>query len=576
MSRAPDLLDCKTARGRFIDAALGQASAAEAAAMRAHVAGCSACKVEVEALEKTLAQLRRPALMEPSARFSRRLDRALDGVDATRAPVRWIDEARFRMVLLGHQLRYSRRWQLRVAAALLPLLFGIGLVVRQRVHAASASEVASSSGAVPPAVSGELPTAPLLSAPTLVEWKPQYDPPIEPAHGAPVAVEELGPTEHEQATAALARLNEVDEAALARLRAVERDGGSAVATTVVDTRSPTRRALDWLVRNQRADGSFTPGDGTAGFECGVTGLALLALVSDGRLGAGTSEDPASPAGAVGADARSDEALEAAAARAVAWLFAQQVADGRFGGNRDPAIERSGHALATLALVERHLRVRATAPDAPAASAAVHDRLEQALSWLEVALDQTFHAPRERNAGVVAAWSALALATARHGGLEFHLKVSSDALCERMLAQLRSDPSEVLSAASQTVLAMAERDSKSTARDPDWARAVGSVATGLRHAEPALRFLVASALVADPRGIGREAWPTFSRALAVELLPQQAASGYFEAGVAWAGIGGGTAYETALAALALQVESRQRTHLAVKVALHRRSAARGGR
>lgn len=570
MSSAPLPLDCKEARGLFIDDQLGQAAASDAAAMRTHVASCRACRAEVAALQQTLARLAQPAALAPSVDFADRLERALDAVDGTPVARRLLDETRFRLHLLGHQLRWSRRWQLRVAAALLPLLFGIALVVRDRVQTAPDPSVASAPPAAGERGSPAETGAPTLSAPELVAWTPEFDPPIEPPPRAAPSVEELRPEEQEQATAALERLNEVDEAALARLRAIEREQDESAAAPPIDARPPLRRALDWLVRNQREDGSFTPGDGTPGFECGVTGLALLALVSDGRLGAEASATDAGGAGGGGGprgEARRDDELELAAHRAAAWLFAQQGSDGRFGGHRDPAIERTGHALATLALVERHLRLVARQPGTAAAGPAVHDRLEQALSWLEVALDQTFHAPRERNAGAVAAWASLALATARHGGIDFHLKSSTDALCERMATQLKSDPSEVLSAASQAVLAMAARDSRASGeRDPEWARAVSNVVTGVKSAEPALRFLVASALVADPRDLGREAWPAFQRSLAQELLPQQAGSGYFEAGVAWSGLGGGTVYETALGALVLQVESRRRAQLALQAAL----------
>lgn len=569
-------IDCHRARGLFIDARLRQAAAGDVAAMEAHLAGCEECRDEVVALDRTLLRLRQPSVLTPSANFTARLERALDGADETPGVRRLLDETRFRLLLLGHQLRWSRRWQLRVAAALLPLLFGIALVVRDGVQGPRAEPVASAPGTAggPAAAPETVAVAP--SIPELVAWAPQFDPPVEaPVRPAPV-LEELRPQEQEQATAALERLNEVDEAALARLRAIERADPRRPPEALEDSRPPLRRALDWLARNQRPDGSFTPGDGPPGFDCGVTGLALLALVSDGRLGAelrslDESGPPVDPLRR--GDARRDEELEQAAALAANWLYAQQSSDGRFGSHRDPAIERTGHALATLALVERHLRLRARQPDAAAANPAVHDRLEQALSWLEVALDQTFHAPRERNAGAVAAWASLALATARHGGLDFHLKVSTDALCERMAEQLRADPSEVLSAASQTVLAMAARDPRAEPlRDPKWARAVSSVVTGAKSAEPALRFLVASALVADSRELGREAWPAFQRSLAAELLPQQAASGFFEAGIAWTGLGGGTVYETALGALVLQVESRRRAQLALKAAL----APRGGR
>lgn len=567
--------ECKAARGLAIDTALGQAGDGERAALEAHVAACEACRREAAALRRTVALLRRPALLEPSAGFETRLEARLDQVDARahrRGGVRLGEELRFRLVVLGHQLRHSRAWQLRVAAALLPLIAGIALVVRERWLARAPLDVAAGDPAGHGVASdgtrpdGDGATIPPDAPRDLVAWTPKFDEPVEPPPRVTAPPDELDPVQQERATAELVRLNEIDEEALRRLRAIEREPPESAP--VATARTPLRCALDWLARNQRPDGSWSAGDGAPGFETGATALALLALVSDGHLGRGGAVAARSPG-----DARSDAELDDVARRAAHWLLSQRAADGRFLGGHDDAEQRASHALATLALVERHLRLRARAPASPEAGAAVHEQLEQSLSWLEIALERTFAAPHERGAGATAAWGSLALATARHGGLDFHLRPSSDALCERMLAQLRVEPSDVLAAASRSVLAMAERDALVPARDREWADAVGRVLANLREAEPALRFLVASGLAGGTSPAARDVWPEFDRALGLELRAQQSASGYFDSGRAWSGWGAGTVYETALGALVLQVEARQRSARAVKDALRQRGAPR---
>lgn len=565
MSGAAERITCSVARGHFIDRALAQATPGEAAAVAAHLAGCADCRAEAAALRQTLALLQAPALVAPSAAFHQRLTAALDEVDARarrrgsrreRGAARLLDHARFRFVLLGHQLRHSRRWQLRVAAALLPLCFGIALLVRDEA-AAPPLDVARSAPPAP-ALTGD-PERP-LAAPDLVQWTPRFDDPVEPptppAVAPPVpAIDEATPPEPEVVRPVLDRLSESNDAELARLRAIEKRSPTENAT-VAPPRTPLERALDWLARNQAPDGGWSPGDGTPGFETGVTALVLMALVADGHLGSGT------PAVATGPTAALEQVQEVAAQRAVEWLLARQEADGRFRGGGDPGVADVGHALATLALVERHQQLRARQPNASAANAAAHDRLEQALSRVEITLDRVLHGDRSPHVGAIAAWSALALATAREGGVDFHLKPSSDALAERMLAQLRAERSDLLFAASHAAQAMAARAPAPAQRDPEWARAIGNVVAGLGHAEPALRFLVATALV-GASGTSRGDWEQFAGALERELLPQQGRSGFFAADVRWQGLGGGTAYETALGALALQVETRQRTFVAAR-------------
>jgi hypothetical protein len=566
MNGATPRLDCKSTRTLVIDEALSQATPAERAAVEAHLSTCALCRAEAAALAKTLAMLRAPTLAAPSAGFGARLESALDAVDAAaqrrlargprreRAAARLLDHGRFRLVLLGHQLRHSRRWQLRVAAALLPLCVGVALMVAERKERVPL-EVAFEVPPTPAPVSDPV-DQPLVPA-DLVQWTPRFDDPVDAPAPALPPPEELLPAEPEQAQPVLDRLNESNAAELAKLRAADRR--PPALATVPPPRQALDRSLDWLARNQRPDGSFTTGDGTPGFEVGVTALALMALVADGHLGGAKSQVTTGPAAA-------EEAAQAsAAARAAGWLAARQDADGRFRGGGDAALDAVNHSLATLALVERHLQLRARFPGDPAAAAAAHDRLEQALAQVEIALDRELNGTPSRHSGAVAVWSALALATAREGGVEFHLKPASAVSSERMLAQLSVDRSDLLAAASQAVQAMAARQPTGPIRDPGWAAAVGNVVAAVGKAEPSLRFLVASALVAAPTTQAGD-WERFATALRRELLAQQGATGFFAADQRWDGIGGGTAYETALGALALQVEVRRRSFIAARDAL----------
>ncbi|MSR48108.1 MAG: hypothetical protein EXS13_13795 [Planctomycetes bacterium] len=552
MSAGTKPIDCSIARGLIIDEALGQAGAAEAAAVQLHIVRCAECRSEAAAIGQTIALLRRPLAVKTSAGFAAQLGVELDAVDA--------DEARSPLALVGHRLLHSRAWQLRVAAVLVPCALGVALLLRNPTPDRD-DELADS---VPPPAPGSGDPADSPRAPELVNSPADDDPNALPNRSG---VPWTDPGERKQTPPTKPpsdQLVDNDGAASTPIGVgsappSEPSTGDRDLEPPVVSRAAHERALDWLARNQRADGSWTPGDGTPGFETGVTALALLAMVSHGQLGA-------APAPQVPLRNAADAALEAAATRTAQWLWARQERDGRFaGGGGDWGAERVGHALATLALVERHQRLRARDPRCAAASSAHHDHLEQALSLVEITLDQAFNGEAKRHSGAVAAWSALLLATARHGGLDFHLKPASEASTERMLAQLRAERSDLYFAASHAVQAMAGRDPQPAVRDPEWARAVGTVVAGLGHAEPALRFLVASGL-AGASATTRADWQMFERALTLELLPQQGATGYFEAGTTWDGLGGGTVYETALGALALQVEARQRTFIATRDAL----------
>jgi len=552
-------LDCAAVRDLLIDDALGQAQLELAADARAHAESCAACRGEVAALLATIARLREPASFALSPAARSRLAASLDAIDACAPPrrsgavVRLLDGARFRVVLLGHQLRTSRKWRLRVAAALLPLLFGIGLLLRGRAArpAARGAVVDLPRDLSPDTRSAGGEASP---PPSLVGWQPKLDEPKEPVPPAPTqGFDELDLRSRQRVTEELVKVNQIEEDALARLRAgekrptpqtaPERGGAPAEAPRAANDRSAVERALDWLARNQRPDGSWTSGSGEPGLDTGVTALALLALVADGHLGSRV------------ADGR-DAALDAAADRAIACLIERQDRrDGRFRGGSDEAAQLFCHSVSCLALLEAHVRARAAGGLAGEPAAREQERIERALTRLEIDLDVLLGGGTSgaRCAGQNAAWAALALATARHAGVDFHLKAGTERRVDRVLEKLRGDQPELVSATARTIQAMADRSGRTTPPpDPAWSAAVERVLGHPELAEPSLRFLVASALCARSAE-----WERFEATLASRLLALQSPqAGYFDSGRVWECFGGGVAADTALAVLTLTVRRRQ--------------------
>jgi hypothetical protein len=551
---------CRAARDALIDEALGQAEADSSARARTHLERCEECRGEAQQLPATIALLRREAAVAPSPGFLGRVKSALDEADARtlRRPPRRLRGAatstegfRFRLAVLAHQLRTSRKWRLRVAAALVPLLFGLGLLLRERMRPPPSPPVVFAPPSRPPPAPPDETRPPLdLQPGSLVDWQPVLEEPKEtgraPQHPS---FEELDEPAKQRVTEELVKINRLDEEALERLRT----GGKGEETapppirppTADPARSPVGRALLWLARNQREDGSFTPGTGEPGLDTGVTALALLALVSDGHVGAGASP------------------LDDAAARAAKYLFGQQDPDdGRFRGGRDEAASLFCHSVACYALVEHHVRSRSSSELDPESARADRDRIERALTRLEMDLDRLLStkAGNLRCAGQNAAWAAIALSRARLCGVDFHLSPSSGRRVEQVLERLRSDEPALVMAASRTIQAMAERSPRPIAAgDLAWAQAVQEVLERPELAEPSLRYLVASALRGAPPRSGRpadavqrDAWRLFQARLRDRLLALQSPEGgYFDSGRVWHCFGGGTVYETALAVLALQ-------------------------
>jgi hypothetical protein len=127
----------------------------------------------------------------------------------------------------------------------------------------------------------------------------------------------------------------------AKARLIRREGGSVESERAVEL------GLDWIVRHQRSDGSWSldhkpqcrgkgcPTDAHADADTAATGLALLPL-----LGAGLRPDEAS---------RHQEAIT----KGLNWLLKQQKPDGDlFTGGGDNT-QMYSHAIATMALCESY-------------------------------------------------------------------------------------------------------------------------------------------------------------------------------------------------------------------------------
>ncbi len=108
----------------------------------------------------------------------------------------------------------------------------------------------------------------------------------------------------------------------------------AAAGKYKSAREAIDRAIQWLLSNQREDGSWPADAQFPQFDVGVTGLAVLALVGAGE---GQPFAPTSP-------------LSGALDRALAYLLDRQDASGGFGFQQSRYFVY-GHAIATQALAE---------------------------------------------------------------------------------------------------------------------------------------------------------------------------------------------------------------------------------
>ena len=565
--------ECDGLREAMIDGLLGQSEEGDAARVAAHVEGCERCRTEQESLLATIRLARSEPRLSVSPRFRKELSARLDAIDRREDRHHHRHErtaAAVSLEVVRHRLRRMPA-ALKVAAALLPFAIGAIWILNRRPAPAADDGTHVKVVTTPPSAPRDGLNA---DAPrNRTQWPPPPDRlDVDPNPPSPTLLDELVgipkpsvPDDASNKTAGgpppapvdpsrgdsnpdadkIWRRSQPTDLPIAKRSEPPKPPAPAPATA-----TPVARALDWLVRTQRPDGSWAPGEGgEPGLDTGTTALALLAFVSEGHVGANDAPE-------------GDERARSARA-AAAWLFGQQSpANGSFVGGRDDAARIFCHAVSCLALVERHVRLLADDSPAHASDAKrEHDSLERALTRLEGDLERLSHPAASdpavaRCAGQNAAWAAVALATARNCGVDFHLKPTGDRLIEEVLLRLRNEQPELIVATTHAVDAMAERTRGPA--DEAWRRAVEKVVKDPVAIEPSLRFLVATTLASTRRGRPDSAasYAEFEARLDRALLSLQSPeAGWFDSKRRWDFFGGGPAYETSLAVLSLSVSER---------------------
>jgi prenyltransferase/squalene oxidase-like repeat protein len=578
--------ECDGLREAMIDGLLGQSEEGDAGRVAAHVEACGRCRAEQEALRETVRLARIEPRIAVSPRFRKNLGARLDAIDRREDRRHHRHErtaAAVSLEVARHRLRRMPA-ALKVAAALLP--FAIGAIWLLNRRPAPSPDGGTPVTIVPKQGSDRRDGLPPDAPRNRANWPPPPDrPDVDPNPPSPTLLDELvgipkaAPPDDAGKTAGgtppapsdpsrgdsnpdadkIWRPRPAPDLPVVRLPDAPKPPAAAPATA-----TPVARALNWLVRTQRPDGSWAPGEGgEPGLDTGTTALALLAFVSEGYVGA--------------SDAPEGDVRGRAARAAAAWLFGQQSpANGSFVGGRDDAARIFCHAVSCLALVERNVRLLAADTPAHANDAKrEHEPLERALTRLEGDLERLNHPGRNdpavaRCAGQNAAWAAVALTTARNCGVDFHLKPTGDRLIDEVLMRLRNEQPELIVATWHAVDAMAERTRGPA--DEAWRRAVEKVVKDPVAIEPSLRFLVATTLAATRRGRPDSAasYAEFEARLARALLSMQSPeAGYFDSNRRWDFFGGGPAYETSLAVLSLSVSERADQFAALRAKLTRK-------
>lgn len=573
--------ECDGLREAMIDALLDQGEEGDDRRVAVHVESCARCRAEQAALRETIRIARSEPRLVVSPRFKGDLTARLDAVDRRERTA-----ATVTLEIARHRLRRMPT-ALKVAAALLPFAIGAAWLL---THGGASTDEGPSGVVKAPRPGEGRREAPHIDAPrprTEFPLPPdrstnELDPPspslLEELVGAPRATPPDGETNKvaggEAPAPAQPQQGEPNPDAERiwkqrqpiDLPSPKKPEPSKPTAAAPATASPVALALDWLVRTQRPNGSWAPGEGgEPGIDTGISALALLAFISEGCLGAG--DEPA------------DDLRARAAKSAADWLFAQQSPEGSFVGGRDDAARIFCHAVSCLALVERHARLLADgSPARDSGTAREHDPLELALKRLEGDLERLRHPGANdpavaRCAGQNAAWAAVALATARNCGVDFHLKPTGDRLIEEVLMRLRNEQPELIVATSHAIDAMAERTRGPA--DEAWRRAVEKVLKDPVAIEPSLRFLVATTLASTRRGRpdSAKSYAEFEARLDRALLSLQSpAAGWFDSRRRWDYFGGGPTYETSLAVLSLSVSERADEFAAIRAKLTARLPA----
>lgn len=550
-------------RQLLMDHAVGQASAQEEELLRGALQHSEALRREQVEIERTIGFLRSVPDVRPSPSFRARLLRRLDRLDGAPAPGRWQqvkDSAAFHTALFSYRLQTVRSLRLQLLAAV--VILAVGLVLSRLGSPEGVSRVATSGGPRPEAAkeggellpeAGSVPpwVVPEASSegesPHVAEMLEGFRPRLDPPSDAPRVETAEGPLPEGRRESSSRTRNAplllAEQPSDAR-RGAPQGPAREPAQLWQRQRPSVQRAMHWLIRQQRADGSWSARDGEADLGVGVTALSLLSFVRAGFV--------------------SDEPRGQVVSRAVAYLRSSQDLSGCYGRTRDVATTHFNHATACLALLEAQGARGATGLlDAP-----LGVELQHALDYLEIVLYQLFlEGVPDRCSGHNVAWAALAMATALQQG-NYVLSPQSREQVEEMLLRLRrqptlSDADTALAATWQTVHSTFQWDLPEP-EDDDWTRAIGKILARPARQEASLRFLVAAALFpsssdgevgADRR---HRLWNSFYQELVSSLEAlQEPASGAFLAHKRWLCFDGGDVYETALDVLTLQLPDRMR-------------------
>ncbi len=544
-------------RELIIEASLGEASPAEITELEELLRqddGQTPVQQEWYRMRTLVAMLRAARSVKPSPRFRAALRRRLAEVDRTGIDgvlAGALKKTRFHWQCFRLRVELSRALRWRIAAASLVVLCGIVWTVHDRTVDRSSletafvpEETASAERGVPPPGDSTVRSAD-PATPKIKEFEPLFTdggPPLEvpriaePAPDGPELIEEPADGDPVQPP-----IPDLSKAADLVVRDIERP-------RFTENEEGTRGVVEgmhWLLRQQREDGSFSAGWGEPDIGVGVSALALMALVS------GFAEAPA---------AVNYVDVQSGIDRAVSRLLSHQDRSGWIGETKDPATRCFNHAVASLALHEWSL----FQPDVP--TRAQRDSIAQALDAVDLELGWILQLSRatgsvdpaqRRCLSHNAAWCSLTLASASANSHDWVAAVGTEHRVEEVLARLSAEPSMLT--ATRAML-MSYKESVAPVPLDGWEEVVGEILKDPGQSDPALVFMVATAMCPRTGDPASARWESFRRDVEDALLSRQDHEhGFFRPALSssFSCFAGGDVYETALALLTLEVPSRAR-------------------
>ncbi len=391
-------------------------------------------------------------------------------------------------------------------------------------------------GSIAPMPSAPLPTADLVAVPPIRPSAPSPAP-VRQASGAPdaIAIAPLDGAAAPRVPAAPAPLEE-----FAQRDPTLRESILAATGGSDDTERAVRAALEWLSRNQHADGHWSARDhgGEVDADGAMTGLALLAF-----LGAGHTHRDQGP-------------YRATIDRGIAWLLARQAPDGDLRGGRSRADTMYGQTIATVALCEAYAMTR---------DASLADPVRRALAFVLAKADAAQRGEARAQDTAVLGWLVMTVESARRAGFDPPMQIVDGA--RRWLDQVSAPPSNGRYAyrrgerPSAAMTAEAMFVQQLLGRSAAEARMVASaefIAESLPQWSsdaPTHHWYYATLALFQHQG---EPWERWNAALTEALLRNQrtdgALAGSWDPQDRWSRAGG-RVYQTAVCALSLEVYYR---------------------